>query len=197
MTTGWKLALGALLLVGGLFAFNRWIQGERGDARDAGVKSGQAEIQGKWDKDVIERDRKQAEAVNEARREERRMAATAAQGERDAREKAESQARSDRAAAAAAAAAERGLSGDIAALDDGARALGIPGVAACPAEFVRQRDAAVRARGLLGACATEYRELAAAVDDTWRAITLRLDTAMSWIASVQPTSTGARHGPQD
>lgn len=145
---------------------------------------GRAEVQEKWDEDVRQRDAAKLTNMAIAFTAGKKQAADAAQGERDALKKSNSQAVADLAAARRTAAAVGGLSDHIAALDGSARAIGIPDAASCPAKFVDQRDAAVRARQLFGSCVAEYRSLGQAVDDSWRAVTLKLDTAMSYIGAL-------------
>lgn len=157
------------------------------DAKVAeGDKLGAARTQGKWDADVLERDGEKLAAIQAAREEEQHMAAEAAKGERDAREKAERSAAADRAAAGRATAAHGSLRESIEALDRAARDFDLTNAAALPGELVRQRDAAVRARELLRACSARYVGMAADVDDAWRGITLKLDTALGYIHAVKP-----------
>lgn len=181
-----KAALLAALVFGVLYAivwgYERWRDAKvaEGDAKGAG------RVQALWNDDKVRRAAETVAAVAKARGEEQAAAAAAIQGERDARAKAESKAASDKAAAGRATAAAGGLSGNIAALDAAARAINLPSAAACPGEFVAQRDAAIRARAVLGACVAEYRQLGQDADDALRAVHLKLDTALSYIAAAVP-----------
>lgn len=186
MSTIVRWALTALLVAGVIFAIVRGYEWWRDGVRDEGATAGRAEVQEKWDADVRTRDAQKLAAIAKARKEEQDQAAAAVKGEHDARIKAERQAAADRTAAARAERAAGGLHGTIAALDGAARDLGIPDAATCPRLFGEQRDAAVRARAVLAACSAAYRELGTAVDDAWRAITLKLDTALGYIHAVKP-----------
>lgn len=111
-------------------------------------------------------------------KQERQGAAQSFGVERDAQTQA-------RAGAAVAGVAQRGTAGllqRLTDLDAAARASGLPTAAACPAEFERQRDAAIVARGLFGACVQEYRGLAEEADG----VALKLDTALNYIAIEHP-----------
>lgn len=180
VATALVAALAVALIVHG---YEAW----RGSIYDDGKVDGRAEVQRAWDKDQIARGEAQARAVDAARSEERNMAAAAAKGEKNALDRAQAKLAEQAAAARRSAAAAGGLSGQLADLDAAARGLGIPDAAACPGLFAQQRDAAIRARSLFGACVAEYRNLAADADRDTAAIELRLDTALGWIrASAAP-----------
>lgn len=178
-----KVAAVLALLAGAVFAWNHHEDGVRAD----GYKAGAARVQGEWNADKAKRTQDALEAVQAARTDEQAKARAANEGERHAREQAEARAAAATAAARRAASAAGGLSGDIAALDRAARALDLSSAAACPGELGRQRDAAIRARAVLGACQQEYRDLAAAADDALGTLNLRLDTALGYIRAVAPT----------
>jgi hypothetical protein len=165
-----------------VWGYESWRDGvvAEGDAQGAG------RVQDLWNKDKVARAAAAAKEVAKAREDEQEKAREAVKGERHAREQAESRAAAAAAAANRATAAVGGLSGNIAALDRAARALDLPSAAACPGEFGRQRDAAIRARALLGACAARHRDLAEAADGAVGAVTLKLDTALGYIRAVAP-----------
>ena len=71
----------------------------------------------------------------------------------------------------------------------GNSALDMPSVAACPGQFVEQRALAVRARDLLGRCSARLESLAAGTDRAFTGITLKLDTALSYIIAVAPKAS--------
>lgn len=180
----WFIVVGICAAI--VFAVVRGYEWWRDGVRAEGVTSGQQEVQGKWDADVRIRDEQKLKDIAAARTEEREKAAKAAEGERNARDKAEREAVASRAAADRSSTAVGGMRGTIASLDRAARDLGIPDAASCATEFAKQRDAAVRAREVLGSCVSEYRELGKAADDAWDAVTLRLDTALGYINAVAP-----------
>jgi len=175
-------ALVAAVLFGIVAGYERWRDGKVAE----GFKAGAAAVQGRWDQDQVKRAGDVLAHVAKARKEEQDRAALAAKGERDAHARSAAKAASDLVAARSAAAAAGGLSGVVADLDRAARAAGLPTAATCPGAFVEQREAAIRARAVLGACSAEYSALAAAADDRERALTLRLDTAMSYINAIAP-----------
>jgi hypothetical protein len=142
------LALAAAVLFGIVHGYEAW----RGHVFNQGDTTGAGRVQALWDKDQIARDKDTLRKVAEARADEQRMAADAAKGEANARRRAEDRAQAQAAAARRSSSAAGGLRDDLAALDGSARALGIPDAASCPGEFARQRDEAIRARAVLGAC---------------------------------------------
>lgn len=176
------LAIAAGVIFGIVKAYEWW----RSDVCKECTSVGRAEVQQKWDADVRKRDKEKLDAISRARLEERENAAKVIQGERDARDKAEKRAAAYAAAASISRASGTGLRDTIAQLDRLARERGIPDAAACPGEFVQQRDAALRGRSLLDACSTRYRELAESSDRAWDAVNLKLDTAIGYINAVAP-----------
>lgn len=170
-------ALAAAVVFGIVRGYEAW----RAKVYGEGDRAGAARVQILWDDDRLQLLTRNAEAVARARAEEQQAAAAAAEGEAHARQRAEDEAKHQAAAAGRSAAAAGGLRDDIAALDARARELGIPGAAACPGEFALQRDAAIRARALFGACVAEYRLLAADAESDGAALRLQLATALSWI----------------
>jgi hypothetical protein len=170
-------ALAVALVFGTVKGYEHW----RDAVRAEGDKAGAARVQALWDKDIEKRDADTMKKVAEARADEQRMAADAAKGEADARRHAEERAQAHANAARLSTAAAGSLRDDLAALDGAARALGIPDAASCPREFARQRDEAIRARAVLGACVAEYRQLGQDADDAVAGLELRLDTALTWI----------------
>lgn len=179
LAVGLLAALAVYLVVRG---YESW----RGAVFAEGDRAGAARVQEQWSREQIERGGQILAEVAAARADEQRIAADAAKGERNALKKAEQRAAADRDAAGRSAAAADGLSRNIAALDAAAGAVDLTDIAACPGEFVRQRDAAVRARRLFGSCVAAYRDLGEGVDDAWRAVNLKLDTALSYINAVAP-----------
>lgn len=186
MVTIIRWALTLALVAGVIFGIVRGYEWWRDGKVAEGDRAGAARVQQVFDAYKLKQAALQAEAVAKARKEEQDIAAAAAQGERNALDKAQRDAAASKAAAARSAAVAGGLSGNIAALDRAAAALGIPDAATCPARFAEQRAAAVRAREVLGSCVAAYRELGQAVDDSWGAITLKLDTALGYINAVAP-----------
>ena len=181
MIPWWAKALVAAAAAAALLmAYTSW----RDALIEEGKVAGRAEVQAKWDQDKLDRAAATLQAVAAARKEEQDAAAAAAKGEKDARERAERQAAAARAAADRHAAAARGLSGDIAALDAAARSADLPTAAACPGEFARQRDAAIRARAVLATCSAEHGKLAADADAAVGELTLQLDTALGYIRAL-------------
>jgi hypothetical protein len=170
-------AAAAAVIYGIFWVYETW----RASVYEEGERAGAARIQHLWDADSTERGKERAEAVLAARIEEAEAAAEAAQGETHARERAEAQAARNAAAARQSAAAAGSLRDDLAALDQAARAAGVPDAASCPTAFAEQREQAIRARSILGACAAEHRQLAEDADRTLADLQLRLDTALSWI----------------
>jgi hypothetical protein len=159
------------------------------DAKVAeGDKAGAARIQHQWDDDKVKRAGETVAAVAKARKEEQTAAARAAKGERDANANAAAKAASDLAAAKRATAVAGGLRDHIAALDAAARSLDMPSAAALAGQFVIQRDAAIRARGVLGSCVAEYTALGQAADERTRAIARDFETAMSYVKAVAPVT---------
>lgn len=171
------VAAAVALVFGVVTGFEHWQAGLRAD----GDRAGYARCDGERKQERIKQADRAAREVATARREEQETAARAAEGEKDARDLAEARERQQAAAARRAASAAGGLSGQLAALDAAARAAGTPDAASCPGQFAQQRDAAVAARALLGACVTEYRSLAADADGALSGVELRLDTALTWI----------------
>ena len=180
-----KWALLAALVAGVIYGIVAGYEWWRSGVYAEGDAAGAARVQKRFDDAKLEWAAQTIQEVSAARADEQRMAANAAKGERDARQKAERVAAAARADADRAAAAGSGMSTTIAGLNAAAAALGIPDAASCPAEFVRQRDAAVRARDVLGACSAAYIDLARAADEAFGALTLRLDTALNYIGAVQ------------
>lgn len=179
------LALGAAVIYGIVWVYESWRDGKVAE----GDRTGAARVQALWDTDKNHRATATITAIEVARREEREAAAAAAKGEKDARDRAEAQASRNAAAASRSAAAAGGLSGQLAALDRAARAAGVPDSASCPGLFAQQRDAAIQARAVLGACVTEHRSLAADADAALAGLELRLDTALSWIRATGAPGT--------
>lgn len=155
-------------------------------AVDRGDERGAARVKGEWDKDIKTRDDAHARELKAAITEAARMARAANQGEKDALEQSLARARADLAAAGRAAADGRQLRDSIAAANAAALALDMPSVAACPGQFVEQRALAVRARDLLGRCSARLESLAAGTDRAFTGLTLKLDTALSYITAVAP-----------
>lgn len=181
-----KAFLVLALCAGIVFAIVKGYEMWRGRVFNQGDVAGAARIQQLWNTDTIKRAAAAASATKAARAEEREKAALAMETEREARRNAEKLAGLAKASAARSAAAAGGMSGNLAALDAAARSGGLPTAAACPGEFVAQRDAAIRARALLGSCVAEYRSLGQDADGALDAVTLRLDTALKYIAIVGP-----------
>jgi len=171
----------AAAVVGAAFLTVRGYEGWRAGVEQEGYTRGAAAIQKLWDDDSLERGRERQEAILAARMDEAQVAAEAAQGERDAHERDRTRLQAQADAARRSAAAAGSLRDQLAALDDAARASGAPDAAACPGRFAQERDAAIRARAVLGACAAEHRLLAEDADAERRAIQLQLETAVSWI----------------
>jgi hypothetical protein len=185
MNTIVKWLLVAALCAGvvyGIFGIYEWW---RSGVFNQGYAKAIAEKLAESNADKARRANEVTAAVEKARKEEQDKAALAAKGERDAREKAERQAATDRAAATRSAASAGGLSRHVAALDRAALDLGMPSAAACPGEFAKQRDAAIRARAVLGSCVEGHRRLAADADSAVGAVTLKLDTALGFINAVR------------
>ena len=153
---------------------------------DEGKKAGAAQVQALWDKDVKSRDDAHAQALKDAITEAGRISRLANQGEKNALEQSLARARADVVAAGRAAADGQRLRDDIAAANSAALALDMPSVAACPAQFVQQRALAVRARDLLGRCSARLESLAAGTDRAITGLTLKLETALSYIVAVSP-----------
>ncbi len=153
-----------------VMAYNNWHDG----IEQAGVLIGRNEVQAKWDKDVIVRQGLATAAMARVRKEEQDAAAAAAKNAKVEYENQKTQA----VATARSSAAAGGMSRYIASLNASALGRGLPTPAACPAEFVRERDDAIRARTALDQCSSRYREVAADGD----AVELKLDTALKYIA---------------
>lgn len=172
----------------------RWVVGSYEAWRDdiattkyqAGDKAGAGRVQARWDADTIKRGNELVAAVAAARADEQGKADAAVKGERNARQQAEARAARNLADAQRAGGAADRLSGDIASLNSAARAADLPEAAACAGQFVQQRNAAIRARELLGACQQEYRSMAADADGAVAGIQLKLATAMSYVNAVAP-----------
>lgn len=173
------IALAAGLVFGIVHGYEAW----RASVFNEGDTAGAARVQRLWNEDIKKRDAEKLRAIETARSQGAQMAASAAEGElhalQQAKERAEVQARAARAAASAAGS----VRDDIAALDRSSRALGIPDAASCPGEFAKQRDDAIRARSVFGACVEAYRVLADRAERESGDLQLRLDTALSWIRS--------------
>lgn len=180
----WLLFIGAVAAVvyAIVFGYEMWRDGKV----EEGLVLGRAEVQAKWDEDVRKRDSEKLVAVTVAVAQERAMGEAVVQGEKNARLKAEKLALGYKADATVALNNLGGMSGNIAALDWAARNIGIPDAAACPGEFEKQRNAALRARKLLSACSTENQGMGERVDAAWAALVLQLDTAISYIDTVKP-----------
>lgn len=172
----WGLwALAAAAIVGAIVtAYNTWHDG----AVDEGLRAGRAEVKAQWDADTIKRQAAAITAVKEARKEEQAKAQAAMEVVKN---EAESQKRAA-AAATRTAAAAGGVLRDIASLNAAARSRGLPTAAACPAEFARERDDAIRARELFGSCTAAYRAVAESADG----LQLKLSTALGFIQVVTP-----------
>jgi hypothetical protein len=181
-----KWALVVALIFGVLYGIVLGYEHWRDSVLDQGDVRGAGRVQQLWDKDVERHDAIAAKAVADGRKQEREQAAQAMETEREARRNAEKLAILAQASAARSAAAAGGLSGHIAALDAAARGGGLPEAAACPGQLVVQRDAAIAARALLGSCTAEYQRLGQDADDAVDAITLKLETALGYIAIVGP-----------
>jgi hypothetical protein len=171
------LALGAIVIYGIVAGYEHWRDGKVAE----GDRAGAARVQALWNADQVKRAGATLAAVAQARKEEQEAAAKAAQGEKDARDRAEAKAAQLAVAARRSASAAGGLSGQLAALDAAARAAGTPDAASCPALFAQQRDRAIQARALFGSCVAEYRSLGEDADGALAGITLKLETALSWI----------------
>ncbi|MFC5498123.1 hypothetical protein ACFPOE_11305 [Caenimonas terrae] len=174
------------LIAGVLFITVKVYEHWRGGVYAEGDTAGAARVQQLWNKDTIARAAAAASATKAARAEEREQAAQAMETEREARRNAEKTASLAQAAAARSSAAAGGLSGHLAALDAAARSGGLPTAAACPGEFVKQRDDAIRARAVLGSCVAEYQAMGRDDDGAIDAVALRLDTALRYITIVGP-----------
>jgi hypothetical protein len=181
-----KAALVLALCAGIVFAIVKGYELWRGHVFQQGDVAGAAREINLRNKDTIARAASAAKAISDARADERKTAAQAMETEREARRNAEKLAQLAQAAAARSAAVAGGMSRNIAALDAAAIGSGLPTAAACPGQFVEQRDAAIRARALLGSCVAEYRQLGEDADGAVDAIALRLDTALRYIAIVGP-----------
>ncbi len=172
----WGLGILAVLAaVAALVAFyDNWHDGIQQD----GIVIGAQRKQGEWDADKIRMQEVALELVAKARKEEQDAAAAAAKNAKVeyANEKAQA------VAIARSGAVSVGMSRYIADLNASAIGRGLPTPAACPAEFVRERDDAIRARTALDQCSSRYREVAADGD----AVDLKLDTALRYIAVVVP-----------
>jgi Protein of unknown function (DUF2514). len=174
------LALGAAVIYGIVAGYEGW----RDSVRAEGDRAGYGRCKGEWNTADLKAADVTAKAVAKAREEEQQAAAKAAQGERDARIRAQAEAERQAAAARRAKSAADGLHGDLAALDAAATAAGVPTAAACPGEFAKQRDSAIRARAVLGSCVAEYRLLAEDAERERAGLELRYSTALSWIGAV-------------
>lgn len=175
----WVKALIVLAVLAGItWAYMSWLNGRLAERFDAG----KAVVQGLWDKDTQARQAVAITAGENFRKQELREAARSSEIEHESRknEKAVADARTR------AADASSRLLGHIAASNAAARGRGLPTAASCPAEFARQRDAAIFARELLGQCGSRYQALAAATDG----IRLKLDTSMKFV-SVISSGSGA------
>lgn len=181
-----KWALVALLVAGVIFGIVHGYELWRDSKVAEGDKAGAARVTAQWDADIKKRDADKLASITAARVDEQKKAKQAAEVESNAQKLAAAKAATDLAAAQRAVAAAGSLSGNIAALDGAARALNLPSAAACPAEFAKQRDDAIRARGLLGSCVAEYRALGQDADSAIRAVTLKLSTALGYITIVAP-----------
>jgi hypothetical protein len=181
-----KWALTAAIVFGVLYGIVLGYEHWRDSVLDEGDMRGAARVQQLWQQDSIKRAATAASATKAARLEERNHAAQAMEVEREARRNAEKVAAVAQASAARSAAAAGGLSGHIAALDAAARSGGLPAAAACPGELVKQRDAAIAARALFGSCVAEYQSMGQDADGELDALTLKLDTALSYIHIVAP-----------
>lgn len=168
--------LAAALVGAVILGYTTW----RDSIYDDGHTAGEAKVQAQWNADTIKRQAAATTAINKARKEEQDAAAAAMKVVRNELE----HEKLKNASVARTAAAAGGLSRDIAALNAAARGRGLPTAAACPAEFARERDAAITARSLLGACTTEYRAVAEAADGTQ----LKLTTALGYIGIVAPST---------
>lgn len=170
-------ALAAAVVYGIVHGYELW--------RAAKVAEGDAAGYGRCDRERkqerIEQAAETSRLVAQARKDEQDMAAAAAQGEADARQQAEAQAQRQAAAARRAASAAGSVREQLAALDAAAAAAGVPDAAACPAAFARQRDDAVRARAVFGACVSRYSLLAERAGRDRLDLQLRLATALSYI----------------
>lgn len=175
-------AICAAVVFGIVHGYELW----RSSVREDGLTAGRAEIQARWDADVRKRDAQKLLDIKADREDELEKQRLVNQGERNAKQRHEQRAAADRAAADRSAAAAGGLRDSIDALDRAARDLNLADAASCPGELGRQRDAAVRARHMLRACSEEYRGLAGAVDSAWTALSLKFDTALSYIHAVKP-----------
>lgn len=160
-----------------VIAYNNW----HDDIEQAGVVKGRKEVKAQWDQDVIARQAAATTALARVRKEEQDAAAAAAKNAKVeyANEKAQA------VAIARSGAVSVGMSRYIADLNASAIGRGLPTPAACPAEFVRERDDAIRARTALDQCSSRYREVAADGD----AVDLKLDTALRYIAVVVPAAS--------
>lgn len=174
-------ALVAAVLFGIVWGYETWRDGKVAEGYRAGAAAGAAKVQALWDAERKESDRTTLLTIALARQEEQEIAAKAAKGERDARDRAEAQAQREAAAAHRSRAAAVSVREQLAALDAAAAVAGVPSAASCPSEFAAQRDAAVRARAVVGACTAEYQLLAERAGRERADFELRLDTALSWI----------------
>lgn len=177
------IAAAAALVFGIVHGYEAW----RASVFNEGDTAGAARVQGLWDADIKKRDADTLVKVDAARKDGARMAAAAAQGEVDAIKRDKERLEHQAAAARASAAAAGSVRDNLAALDRAARAIGVPDAASCPGEFAKQRDDAIRARAVFGACVAEYQSLGADADRAASALELRLDTALSWMRSTGAT----------
>lgn len=175
---GALIALCAIAAV--IFGYTTWRNSILADGRAAG----KAEVQKLWDDETRQRQAVAITAGENFRKQERRDALRVTENEIETRKNEKLAAT----AVARAAAADRGLLGHIAALDAAARSRGMPTAASCPSWFERERDNAIRARGLLGQCTAEYRAVAGAADG----LQLKLTSALSYIAVVAPTPAASQ-----
>jgi hypothetical protein len=171
------IAAAAALVFGIVHGYEAW----RASVFKEGDTAGAARVQARWNEDIKKRDAATLAKVEAARAEGAHMAASAAEGELHAMQTAKARAEQQAAAARRAASAAGGVRDTLAALDRSARAIGVPDAASCPSEFAKQRDDAIRARSVFGACVSAYQVLADRADRDRGDLQLRLDTAMSWI----------------
>lgn len=176
------IAACAAVLYAIVWGYETWRDGKVAE----GDRAGAARVKAQWDKDVKTRDDAHAAELKTAIAEAGRMARAANQGEKDTLNTSLARARTDLAAANRAAADGRTLRDTIATANSAALTLDMPSIAACPGQFVEQRALAMRARDLLGRCSARLESLAAGTDRAFTGLTLKLDTAMSYIAAVAP-----------
>lgn len=188
--TGWMKAVAVLVLLAAFIGLGlgtlHALEGFHGRVLAEGDAIGAGRVTILRQQDAIKYGKALADGIQAARVDERRMAAAVVQGEVDARKKAQAEALVLRRDHELAVIGGRGLRDDLDSLNAASAAAGIPSAASCPGELVRERAASVRARNMLGTCNAAFTDLAGRVDESWNAVTLKLDTALGYVRAVAP-----------